>query len=81
MTRDSRSVIGVKHFKANRWPTPSFDQRVQQPGLQPMMVRIVMFLAKHHKLAVDETRYQRLGVDELRRRNIPDLPDKRMCPL
>jgi hypothetical protein len=43
-----------------------------------MMVGVIVFLAKEHKLATSQTVNQRSAVDELARSHIPDPPHQGM---
>ena len=48
-------IANAEHLKAYRRTSTSGNQSTYQPGLQPMMVRVIVFFAKEHETATSKT--------------------------
>ena len=75
---DRRPIIDGKHLKAHRGTAAGIDQRAQDPGLQAMMVGIIVPFTHEHKSTLRQSLDQRGGVDEAGRFDIPDPPNEGM---
>ena len=74
-----RGLLGpIQHLERHRRATALCDHALQQPGLQPVMIRVVVLLPQQNEPRASKRRDQCVGVRKASAVRLPDFSDQRM---
>src|SRR5207249_967248 len=74
---DRRRLVRREHLERHGRPAPGDDQLLQDPGLQPVVIRVVVLFAEEHEARVGQTLDHRHRAHERRAPDVPDAADDR----
>ena len=80
MVGDRAGVVKTEHLKTHGGTATKGDQTAHHFGLQLVMVRVVVPLAKEDEISARQTSDETLALDKSGGGDIPDTPGERMIP-
>src|SRR5512145_1063555 len=78
MVGDGGGVVEAEHFEAHGGTASDGNKAAKHPGLQQVMIGIVMPLAEKEEISASQTADETLAINESGRGDFPNTPGEKM---